>query len=336
MKRRSVLLVVSLIALTLMVVGATTAAAQSKTGKKILLYYVDHGVPGNPFWAVYFKGIDDAAAMLAPFGVEVKHLSAEADVKKQIDMLKQAVAANPDGLALTMIDPKSFDPILKPLIAKGVPIMAANVEDPRPVGQRIPYLTYYGEDSSKSGVEVAAAFIRNINESGGKKPTFVLLCNPMAGHLVWEARLRQFGEALAKEYGTKSEKIVVGEDPTKAMEIIRAYLVKNPKVDVICAPVHFTHANVKLLKDLGKVAGKDVYLACFDLMLETLQDIKDGKVVATHDQEQYLQGFLPLMDLYLYLTKYGVHPYGIVGTGPIIIDKNNVDTVLEGTRTGYR
>ena len=135
MKRAGLFAVAFLFALSLfMVAGAVGVDAQAK--KKITLYYVDHGVPGNPFWVVYFRGIEDAAKMLAPFGVEVKHLSAEADVKKQIDMLKQAVAANPDGLVLTMIDPKSFDPILKPLIDKGVPIMAANVEDPRPVGQR--------------------------------------------------------------------------------------------------------------------------------------------------------------------------------------------------------
>ena len=304
--------------------------------KKYTFYYVDHGTPGNPFWAVYYKGIDDATQMLAQYGVEVKHLSAEADVKKQIDMLKMAVAANPDGLVTSMIDPKSFDPILRPAIEKGMALMAVNVEDPRPPEERIPYLAYYGEDTWKSGVELGAAFIKYVKETNGFHPKHVLLCNPMAGHYVWEARLEKFGETLEKEYGTKQDKVVVGEDPTKAMEIIRAFLVKNPDVDVICAPVHFTHANVSLVKELGKEAGKDIYLTCFDMMPETLQDIKEGKVVCTHDQQQYLQGFLPLIDLYLYKAKYSVHPYGIVSTGPIIIDRSNVDTVIEGAKAGYR
>ncbi|MCX6089641.1 MAG: substrate-binding domain-containing protein [Candidatus Atribacteria bacterium] len=304
--------------------------------KKYTLYYVDHGTPGNPFWAVYFRGIEDAAELLKPYGVEVKHLSAEADVKKQIDMLKIAVATNPDGLVTSMIDPKTFDPILRPAVEKGMALMAVNVEDPRPVGERIPYLTYYGEDTWKSGVELAAAFIKYVKDTNGFKPKHVLLCNPMAGHYVWEARLQKFGESLEKEYGTKQDKVVVGEDPTKAMEIIRASLVKNPDIDVICAPVHFTHANVSLVKELGREAGKDIYLCCFDMMPETLLDIKEGRVVCTHDQQQYLQGFLPLLDLYLYLSKQKVHPYGIVSTGPIIIDKSNVDTVIEGAKAGYR
>jgi simple sugar transport system substrate-binding protein len=335
MKRRLLFVTVSIVVFSL-VLFFSVQGKVAEAAAKYTLYYVDHGTPGNPFWIVYFKGIDEAAAMLKPYGVEVKHLSAEADVKKQIDMLKQAVAANPDGLVTSMIDPKSFDPILRPAIEKGMALMAANVEDPRPVGERIPYLAYYGEDTWKSGAELADAFIQYIKETNGFKPKFALLCNPMAGHYVWEARLQKFGEGLAKEYGTENEKVVVGEDATKAMEITRAYLVKNPKVDVIVAPVQFTHANVGLLKQMGKEAGKDIYLACFDLMPLTLQDIKDGKVVCTHDQQQYLQGFLPLMDLYLYLTKYKMHPFGIVGTGPIIVDRHNVDAVIEGTKAGYR
>ncbi len=304
--------------------------------KKYTIYYVDHGTPGNPFWVVYYKGIEEAAEFLAPYGVEVKHLSASADVKKQMEMLQIAVAADPDGIVTSIIDPESFDPILRPAIEKGIAVMAANVEDPRPEGERIPYLTYYGEDTWKSGVELGAAFIKYIEETNGFQPKHALLCNPQAGHYVWEARLQKFGETLEKTYETRTDKIVIGEDPTKAREVIRAYLVKNPDVDVICGTNWSTHFCVDLLKELGKEAGKDVYLTAFDVMPELLEDIKVGKVVCTHDQQQYLQGFLPLIDMYLYLEKYNLHPFGIVSTGPIIIDRNNVDTVMEGAKAGYR
>jgi len=339
--KRHLKYVVLLLAMALVVGGilglmlSSTAGAASPK-KEYIFYYVDHGTPGNPFWSVYYKGIEDAAKWLAPYGVKVKHLAAEADVKKQIEYLKLAVAANPDGIVTSIIDPKSFDPILRPAIKRGIPVMAANVEDPRPPEERIPYLTYYGEDTWRSGVEVAQAVIKYIEERNGFKPKHALLCNPQAGHYVWEARLKMFGETLKKKYGTTYEKIVVGEDPTKAMELIRAYLVRHPETDVICGPVHFTHESVSLVREFGKEAGKDIYLACFDLMPETLQDIKEGKIAATHDQQQYLQGFLPLIDLYLYHTKYQVHPYGRVSTGPIIVDKHNVDTVIEGSKAGYR
>jgi simple sugar transport system substrate-binding protein len=327
--RLSMLLVLAVVAVLL--VGATglVSAAEGFT-----FYYIDHGTSGNPFWTVYYQGIEDAAKMLAPYGVQVKHLSAEADVRKQIEMLEMAIATNPDGIVTSMIDPESFDPILRPAIERGIPVMAVNVEDPRE--DRIPYLTYYGEDTWAGGTALAEAVIRYIEETNGFEPKHILLCNPMAGHMVWETRLNTFGEAMTTKYGSKTTKVVVGEDPTKAMEIIRANLVRYPDIDVIVAPVHFTHANVDLVRTVGKEAGKDIYLAAFDLMPETLQDIKDGKVVATADQQQYLQGFSPLIDLYLYKAKYGLYPSGPVSTGPSIVDRHNVDTVIEGSRAGYR
>jgi simple sugar transport system substrate-binding protein len=280
---------------------------------------------------VYYKGIDDATAMLAPLGVEVKHLSAgEKDMQTQAEMLKTAVAANPDGLVTTMRDPKSYDPILKPLVDKGVPIMAANIDDPRPTGQRIPYLAYYGEDYQKSGVDLAEAVIANVKKTGGKKPQFALLISPVVGNRGWDDRLHKFGERLAKEYGTKSEQITDLDGNQMG-----AYLAKNPNVDVICAHESWTwYKYLGVLKGMGKTPGKDVYLACIDVSSGILSYIKDGEVVAAHDEQPYLQGYLPLFDLYLYLTKGKVHPVNV--TTGIIIDRSNVDSVQAGAYAGYR
>jgi len=266
--------------------------------------------------------------MLAPLGVEVKHLSAgEQDMQTQAAMLKQAVAANPDGLVTTMRDPKSYESILKPLIDKGVPIMAANIDDPRPIGQRIPYLAYYGEDYQRSGVDLAEAVIANIKKTGGKKPQFALLVCPVVGNRGWNDRLQKFGERLAKEYGTKSEQITDLDGNQMA-----AYLAKNPNVDLICAQEAWIwYKYLGDLRAMRKVPGKDVYVAAIDASSGILGRIKDGDVIAAHDEQPYLQGFLPLFDLYLYLTKGKVHPVNVF-TG-IIIDRSNVDSI---PISGYR
>ncbi|OHD74437.1 MAG: hypothetical protein A2V99_06880 [Spirochaetes bacterium RBG_16_67_19] len=315
----------------LLVSGAGKGNAQGR--KRLTFYYIDHGtgMPNYPFWPVYYKGIADAAALLAPLGVEVKHFSAgEYDLQTQSEMLKQAVAANPDGLVTTMRDPKSFESILKPLLEKGIPIMAANVEDLRPPAQRIPYLGYYGEDSSRSGTELADALIAILKKTGAKKPRLALLISPVAGNAMWEARLSLLGSRLTEAYGTKSEKIV-DLDGTQA----RTYLEKNPEVDLICAHESQMHRSlIPRLKGLGKRPGKDIYLLCFDIGEGSLEDIKSGYVAAAYDEQQYLQGYLPLFDLYLHLTKYKVHPVRVI-TG-IIIDAHNVDSVVDGARAGYR
>jgi len=299
---------------------------------KYTVYYVDHGIAGNPFWVVYFKGQEEAAKRYPE--IKLVHMSSEADTRKQIDMLKTAVAAKPDAIITSMIDPASFDPILRPAIEEGIAVFAANVEDPRE--DRIPYLTYWGERTWESGVVVANALIRYIKETGGFKPKHVLLCIPMAGHYVWEARLKKFAETLSKEYGSTSEKIVIGEDPAKAMELTRAYYEAHPETNVAIGTCWSIVNDIKILKELGRVPGKDIYLCAFDLMPELLEAIKRGEVVATHDQQQYLQGYLPIEAAYLYLKNYKMHPYGDVATGPLVVDRHNVDTVIEGSKAGYR
>jgi simple sugar transport system substrate-binding protein len=315
--------------LSLIVLVAGMASAQE--AKKLTFYYVDHG-PGPAFWPVYYKGISDAAAMLAPLGVEVKHLSAGAkDMQTQEQMLQQAVAANPDGLVTSIRDPKGYDAILKPLVAKGVPIMAANIDDPRPVGERIPYLTYYGEDQKRAGAELAEAVIAQVKKTGGAKPQRALLVSTGAvGDPGWQERLQSFAERLAKEYGTKSEQITETDGNQMA-----AYLAKNPNVDVLCAHESWTwYRYLGQLKGMGKTPGKDILIACFDSSSGILPYLKDGEVVAAYDQQQYLQGFLPLFDLYLYLTKGQVHPVR-VDTG-MLIDRSSADSIQEGAWAGYR
>ena len=333
MRRRGLFTIVSTAAL-LVCALSVPGNAQAQAGRKLTFYYVDHGNsdPGYPYWPAYYKGIADAAAMLAPLGVEVKHLSAgEKDLKTQAEMLASAVGANPDGLVTTMRDPETYESILKPLIDKGVPIMAANIFDPRPSGQRIPYLAYYGEDYKRSGAELAEAVIANIKQSGGMKPQSALLVSPSpaAGNGGWDDRFQGFGERLAKEYGTKWQTITDLDGNQMA-----AFLKKDPTVDLILAHEGWVwYKYLSDLKGMRKSPGKDIYIACIAASQQILYYIKNGNVIAADDDQKYLQGFLPLFDLYLYLKKGGVHPTSVI-TG-MIIDRTNVESILKGD-TSYR
>ena len=329
MKNKSHFFIVIL--LSVMVLAAGLAGAQEK--KKLTFYYVDHGTTtaGYPFWPQYYRGIKDATEMLAPLGVEVKHLSAgEQDMQTQEQMLRQAVEANPDGLVTTMRDPRSYEAILRPLIAKGVPIMAANIDDPRPAGQRIPYLAFYGEDLRRAGTDLAEAVIASITKTGGKKPQSALLVSPVLGSPGWQERLQRFGERLTREYGTKCEQISDTDGNQMA-----AYVAKHPEVDLLCAHESWTwYRYMNQLRGMGRVPGKDITIACIDVSSSILQYIKDGEVAAASDEQQYLQGFLPLFDLYIYLTKGKLHPVSVF-TG-MVVDQSNASAIQEGGFAGYR
>lgn len=307
------------------------AVAQDK--KKLTFYYIDNGNtdPTYAFWPVVYKGIADATALLAPLGVEVIHQVSMDNLNIQTDLLRKAIATNPDGLVTTMTDPEALTPILQPLVDRGVPIMAANAEDPSPQDERFPCKVFYGSDTGKTGTDLANAVIKQIRETGADAPKVVLFLNHFPKRNLWEKLFRNFGEVLSREYGTKTETLA-----TSGMATIKSYLAKHPEVDVVCGQGLFIHYVSFILPIWHKQAGRDVYLASVDVMPDIVQDIKDGKVVAASDEEQYLQGFLPLMDLYLYAAKSKIHPLNTVFTGPIIWDKSNVDSIAEEINTGYR
>jgi simple sugar transport system substrate-binding protein len=83
---------------------------------------------------------------------------------------------------------------------------------------------------------------------------------------------------------------------------------------------------LKAVEDVGR-KGK-IMIGTADLSNEVLEAIKAGDLAFAMDQQPYLQGYLSVQEAYQYLN-YGLHPIGAVTTGPLVIDKTNVDKTLE-------
>jgi len=75
-------------------------------------------------------------------------------------------------------------------------------------------------------------------------------------------------------------------------------------------------------------------LGCFDLDEVTLAAIKDGIALFTVTQQQYLQGYLPIVWLYLY-NRYGFLPANDILTGPGFVDSSNIEKVEQLVKQGY-
>ena len=84
-------------------------------------------------------------------------------------------------------------------------------------------------------------------------------------------------------------------------------------------------------------AGSSAVVATFDLNQDVIKGIQDGDIAFAVDQQQYEQGYLPIVMLKLYKdnanTVGGGQP---VLTGPGFVDKSNVDKVEEYAKRGTR
>ena len=75
--------------------------------------------------------------------------------------------------------------------------------------------------------------------------------------------------------------------------------------------------------------GADVHLACFDLSPGVINLIEDGVAAFTIDQQQYLQGYMPVVVLHLYNNYAGLLPGANIPSGPGFVDQSNAAAVAE-------
>jgi len=287
-------------------------------------YVVSHGGPGDPFWGVVMKGMKEAAEFITKGTDDTINATyagpAKYSVEELVNMLNSAIATKPDGIAVTITDPAAVDEPLRRAIAQGIPVIAINVPDPRPEGEKIPYLFYVGGDEYLSGRKAAQKIL------AVRKPKSAVVTIHEIGHIGLEYRAKGFIEVMT-ENGVPAEKLATYLDPTQAIEILKGYFSKNPDTDAIFTLGSIDSAYVlTFLKEQGLV-GKVLHGA-FDVSDEVVHAIKEGTTLFTISQQQYLQGYLPIHFLYLY-NKYNFLPSNDVLTGPGFIDASNVKSVEE-------
>ena len=163
--------------------------------------------------------------------------------------------------------------------------------------------------------------------AGGKNAICV---NQEVGNAGLDARCNGFADGFAP--GTSTVLQVDLKDPTTAQQKIAAALTADPTIDTVMAlgPTGST-PTIAALKQMGNTS---INVGTFDLSKDVLAAISDGSMLFAIDQQQYLQGYLPITFLTLY-NLYGLMPGGgePIATGPGFVTKDNVATVQANTGT---
>jgi simple sugar transport system substrate-binding protein len=306
------------IVLVCLLVGVLGNLAATAAEKKYTFYFVTHMGPADPNTRWYFAGFEPLEQILP---VKVIYSAPETfSIEKQRELIEAAIAAKPDGLIVSITDPVAFDEPLRRAVAMGIPIVAVNIPDMRPEPERIPYIAYVGGDEYLTGYKIAERVYEECKQRG-ITPRKALFVNHHVGHAGIMARYQGWNDFF-EPLGVKTIHLAAGEDPALLYEVTRSGLEANPDVDLIFAPAGWASPWVhKAAKDLGR--ADKILIGTVDDSPFSIEGILRGYVVCSHSQQFFLQGWMPVMWLYLYL-EYGYKP-AIVNqlTGPIIIDKNN-------------
>jgi simple sugar transport system substrate-binding protein len=321
--RRTARLAITVIAGAAIVVGcssssATTAPTGASDRSKIDIEVVTHGQATDSFWSIFKNGVYQAGKDM---GVTVNYSAPDTfDMVKMSQLIDAACAKNPQGLVISLPDATALGASVKKCIAAGIPVISANSGSDTYAALGI--LTHVGQNETVAG-EAAGA---RMKAAGG---TNALCINQEVGNAGLDARCKGFADG----FGGKS--VVLGvdlSDPTTAQQKIGAALTADPTIDTVMAlgPT----GSIPALKAVQALSGRQVKLGTFDLSADVLTAIKDGTMLFAIDQQQYLQGYLPVVFL-TYYKLYGLMPGGgqPVLTGPGFVTKDNVATVQANTGT---
>jgi simple sugar transport system substrate-binding protein len=276
----------------------------------------------EPFFGPVKKGMNDAAKML---DVDCDFAGTKGvDLAEQAKMVRQAVADGYDGIALNLIDAEAFDHAVTEAIGKGVPVVGFNVDDNTTPNGR---LASVNQRVYAAGKLLAQHALRDIPEGA-----HVLMTKHDDGVSALEDRLRGAQEMLKRKKITWTT-IVTGNDAQSGAEIVAKSLRENPDIRfVFSSGQSDTEAAGRAIE--AHFANRGYVAAGFDLSLKTLQLIQDGHIRFTIDQQPYVQGFYPVIELTLNL-RYGIAPSDI-DAGAGIVDRRNVKKVIGLTTQGYR
>ena len=262
--------------------------------------------------------------------VKAEYLSTnEYSTPKYVQLIEQAISMKPDGLVVSITDAVALDGVLRRAISQGIPVIAFNTPDLRDAAARIPYLTFVGTDYYQDGKKAGEHALAHAKAGEIPMPKKVLCANADATHGGLLARCKGMTDAM-KAAGIKTETLTTDWDPTRAANILREYLARNPEVNYIYAVTADLAPTVRnvcnkmgLHPDLGDKAHKVTIIGVDDNPV-SLSGVKAGHLLSTVSQAFWLQGYAPLQWLYWY-HEYGYTPESDILTGPVIIDKTNVD-----------
>ncbi|WP_157110338.1 sugar ABC transporter substrate-binding protein [Nocardia anaemiae] len=300
--------------------GADVAApTQSPVvhGKLGSVAVVTHGSPGDAFWNVVKNGAESAGKDL---GVRVEYNSS-GDPGQQAKLIDNAVAQGVDGLVVSMANPEALRPSIEKAVAAGIPVVTINSGESE--SAKFGAIGHVGQSETLAGQSAG----KRLADAGRKK----LLC---VIHEAGNIGANQRCDGATKAFGNGTTLQVDINNPTDAQSRIKGALEADRSIDAVLTLNSQVAARAV---DGVKESQSSATVATFDLNTDVVEAIRAGKLLFAVDQQQYEQGYLPIVLLQLYRTNLNSVGGGApVQTGPAFVDKNNVEAVAARVALGMR
>ncbi|MFD1538308.1 sugar ABC transporter substrate-binding protein [Nonomuraea guangzhouensis] len=309
--------------------GGTAAAAGAgdfPSTPKWKFVFVCH-VTTNPFFTPTQYGAQDACALL---GTEFQWAgSKDSIVAEMVNATNTAISAKADGLGVAVVDKAAFKEPVNRALDAGIPVVSYNADGARD-DKGTSRLAYIGQGLYESGYALGRRALQQVDS--GDVVGFIAT----PGALNIQPRIDGAAQAV-KDSGKAItfEPVGTNADITKGLSIIDAYAQGHPNLaGMLAVDAGSTQSIGQVVKKYDMRSKKLKVAGGFDLVPETLTAIKNGDLDYTIDQQPYLQGFLPVLYLYLYKLSGGLLFPSETNTGLLFVTKDTVGP-YQTTRTRF-
>ncbi|MDX6699975.1 MAG: simple sugar transport system substrate-binding protein [Baekduia sp.] len=298
----------------------TTANAQGSSGggavfggssKKLKFTFVNH-VTTNPFFVPTKYGAEDACKLL---GCSYQWTGSEnSNVNEMVNAMNSAITGGVDGVAVALVDEKAFNTPTDAAMKAGIPVVAYNA-DSKSNGR----LAYIGQDLFVSGQEMGNHIV-NLVKNGD---VALFIATPGSANI--QPRIDGALDTLKKTgKGITPHTVATGAAVPAELSTIDAYVSGHPNTKGLFAvDAGSTQSLAQVIQKHG-LRTKGVKGGGYDLTPVTQKLLADDQIDFTIDQQPYLQGFLPVLELFLHKQSGTLTGAADVNTGLKFLDKTTV------------
>jgi simple sugar transport system substrate-binding protein len=281
------------------------------------------GTEGGGFETVVYNGAQAAADA---FGPNMTYQWSDWDPSQMISQFEEAVATNPDGIAV-MGHPgdDAFKPLIDDAIADGILVTAMNTELPETLEEhQAGGFGYVGAQLHQAGSDLANETIERAElEAGDTVFVWGLRSQPGRGQ-----RTQGILDAL-EEAGIEPEYLEIddatNEDPANGVDAFTGFASANPDVAAIIIDHGNLTSTIPTYLEAANLDPEQVFAAGFDMSPATVEGVQTGAIDLVIDQQQWLQGFEAVLQLCM------SHSYGFSGlfvdTGGGFVDAENIEAI---------
>jgi simple sugar transport system substrate-binding protein len=295
--------------------GSSSASGSSASGifgsKQSYKFTMVNHVTTNIFFTPTQNGAADACKLLGCSYTWTG--SSTSNVGEMVNAINSAITGKVNGIATSLISPTAFNKPVQKALSSGIPVVAYNADEPQ-TGR----LSYIGQDLFLSGQEMGKHIV-SLVPSGD---IALFIATPGAANI--QPRINGAQDTLKSHPSIKAHVVATGAAVPAELTVINSWATGHPTAKgMFAVDAGSTQGVAQTIQKQG-LRAKGWKGGGYDLTPITESLLAKGVIDFTIDQQPYLQGFLPILQLYLYNASQRLTGIAETDTGLKFLSKSTI------------